>query len=74
MDSREEVYLEKYIAAHNERLRHHPQYREDMSFHFGSCRGDLVLQTRDRRMSEDDAVVFAEVLRSVAATHKFIPA
>jgi hypothetical protein len=72
MDTRKAVYLEEYVAAHNECLRAHPRYREDMGFSLGSGRGDLVQRTKDRQISEDDAGVFDEIRRQVATTHTLV--
>lgn len=72
MDNREAVYLEKYVAAHNERLRRHPQHRTDMAFHPGHSPGSLVMQTRDRIQDPNDTLVFEEVMRDVASTHRLI--
>lgn len=75
MAEREEVYLEAFVAAHNDSLRRHPRYRPDMEFKVGFGRGDLVLCTRDRgvrEISDDDLRVFEEVRREVSATHRLI--
>lgn len=75
MTEKAEVYLEGFVAAHNDCLRRKVPDRPDMIFKVGFARGDLVLCTRDRgvrEISDDDLRVFDEVRREVSATHRLI--
>jgi hypothetical protein len=72
MPDRIAVYLEEYLSAHNERLRAHPHYRDDMHFSLGSPSGALVQHTRDRELLDADAGVFDEVRQQVASTHRLL--
>ncbi len=67
-----DLYLEEYLAAHNNALKVHPRYRADMEFTQANARGDLVFNSRDKVTDPEDVKVFEEVVNLVAQTHKLI--
>jgi hypothetical protein len=69
---RKSVYLEEYLAAHNNALEQHPRYRLDMNITLGNGRGDLVFATSNNVTNPEDEKVFTDVIHLVAQTHKLI--
>lgn len=72
MTERKSVYLEEYLAAHNNALEQHPRFRLDMKITLADARGGLVFDTRDNVTNPEDEDVFKDVLNLVAQTHKLI--
>lgn len=72
MTERKSVYLEEYLAAHNNALEEHPRYRLDMKFTQAYAQGHLVSNTHNKVTSPEDVKVFEEVVNLVAQTHKLI--
>jgi len=66
------VYLEEYLAAHNNALEQHPRYRLDMTLTLVGAHGHLVFDTRDNVTNPEDVEVFKEIMNLVAQTHKLI--
>ena len=72
MTERKSVYLEEYLATHNNALKQHPRYRLDMNITLANERGDLVFDTCDNVTNPEDKKVFTDVINLVAQTHKLI--
>lgn len=72
MTERKSVYLEEYLAAHNNALKEHPRYRPDMEFTQADARGNLVFNSRDKVTNPEDVKVLEEVVNPVVQTHKLI--
>lgn len=72
MTERKSVYLEEYLAAHNNALEQHPRYRLDMKITLADARGDLVFDTRDNATNPEDVKVFNDIKNLIAQTHKLI--
>jgi len=69
---RKSVYLEEYLAAHNNALEEHPRYRIDMKFTHVDAHGNLAFGTHDKVINPEDLQVLNEVVERVAQTHKLI--
>jgi hypothetical protein len=66
------VYLEEYVAAHNQELEKHPSYRLDMKFTGADTHGNLSFGTKDNVISSEDLQVLREICKQVEQTHKLI--
>lgn len=66
------VYAEEFLAVHNKELEAHSSYRPDMKYTLMFPRGNLVMDTRDKVLTPEDAQVFEEVGRRVAQRYKLI--
>jgi len=72
MSMRKQVYAEEYVAAHNRELKGHLKYRADMKYTQVLANGALVMNTRDKVLTPEDAQVFDEVCKTVAQSYKLI--
>lgn len=72
MTERKNVYLEEYVAAHNNELMKHPRYRLDMKFTHTDARGNLCFSTQDKVINPEDLHVMDEIVERVNQTHKLI--
>jgi len=72
MSIRKQVYAEEYLAAHNCELNDHPKYRDDMKFTQVLANGALVMNTRDKVLTIEDAQVFDDVCKTVDQSYKLI--
>jgi len=72
MSMRKQVYAEEYLAAHNKGLNHHPRYRDDMKFTQVFINGDLVMETRDKVISQEDIQVFEDACKTVGGNYELI--
>lgn len=72
MSTKKQVYAEEYLAAHNRALKGHPKYRNDMKYSQVLATGALVMNTRDKELTPEDAQVFEEVCKTVDKNYKLI--
>lgn len=72
MSEMKHVDAEEFFAVHNKELEAHSSYRADMKYTQVFVRGDLVMSTRDKVLTPEDARVFEEVRKRVAQSYKLI--